>query len=668
MKNFFRIHISFLLLAILLTSHQAIGQNFRLGRVTTNDFIQGSYEKDPDASAVILFDKGRTSVEYDSNQGQFYYLYRKEMRLQILDERAFDWANFEISLYTGGTTNETTSNFSGFVHNLENNKVKTVKVTRHHSLTEQTSDTRRTIKYSFPEVKAGSIVEIGYTIRSVYIYSLPHWQFQYSIPVEYSEYEISIPEYYTYQNFMQGYNQAEYTQKQSTTTYTFTGRSGSSNVTPNVNNQRWIIRNLPAMREEPYTNNILNYVSLIRFELSSENFPGTQPNRFVSDWSDVDKRLQDSENFGGFLTGSRQLRQEMRELDLATEDETEKIRAVIQFIQNNIRWNNRNAVFASSNPRQVLRSGEGNAADVNLMLVAALRHMGFQANPVVTSTRNNGMVIQPFPTINRFNYVLASVVTKDGSELLLDATDPFCPPGMLPIRALNGQGRLITETNARWVELKPQFSASERKIYNFSIDQQGLITARAELFKTHYAAYSTRKSLENAVDLQKYKENYQSNFPGMLISQLDIENTEDIALPLVKKLDFTLSDGVHHAGDMIFFKPLLFEAMARNPFRLEERKFPIDFTYPMNEEITITYDIPQGFEVEFLPAAMQTHFKNKIFFRFSSRVNEHNQIEVHTIYEVRDHFFLPADYNGLKEFFKNMVEKHSEQITLKLTT
>ncbi len=56
--------------------------------------------------------------------------------------------------------------------------------------------------------------------------------------------------------------------------------------------------------------------------------------------------------------------------------------------------------------------------------------------------------------INKFNYVIAHV-SMDGKDYLLDATDPFLPATMLPVRCLNGEGRLINKKDQRWISLNP---------------------------------------------------------------------------------------------------------------------------------------------------------------------------------------------------------------------
>ncbi|MEJ7658609.1 MAG: hypothetical protein WKG07_02725 [Hymenobacter sp.] len=91
---------------------------------------------------------------------------------------------------------------------------------------------------------------------------------------------------------------------------------------------------------------------------------------------------------------------------------------------------------------------------MNLLLIAALRQAGLPAQPVLLSTRTHGRVSQSFPQLQQFNYVIGVLPLADGKELLLDATEPLLPCGVLPSRCLSQAGRLVTgkEMEGRWVE------------------------------------------------------------------------------------------------------------------------------------------------------------------------------------------------------------------------
>ena len=72
-----------------------------------------------------------------------------------------------------------------------------------------------------------------------------------------------------------------------------------------------------------------------------------------------------------------------------------------------------------------------------------LREAGLGANPVLVSTRNHNIPL--FPTLDGFNYVVSLVEFTDGNSILLDATEKYAMPNVLPYRALNWNGRKVTQ-------------------------------------------------------------------------------------------------------------------------------------------------------------------------------------------------------------------------------
>ena len=77
------------------------------------------------------------------------------------------------------------------------------------------------------------------------------------------------------------------------------------------------------------------------------------------------------------------------------------------------------------------------------MLIAMFKSQGIKANPVILSTRSNG--ITNLPNIFAYNYVVAGIETEDGI-LLYDATSKNATENIVPLRALNWFGRIIYET------------------------------------------------------------------------------------------------------------------------------------------------------------------------------------------------------------------------------
>ena len=83
-------------------------------------------------------------------------------------------------------------------------------------------------------------------------------------------------------------------------------------------------------------------------------------------------------------------------------------------------WNKLEGYICNEGLREAYKTGVGNVAEINLILTSMLKYAGFDANPILISTRSNGIAF--YPSITAFNYVLSSV-NLSGEILLLDATE-----------------------------------------------------------------------------------------------------------------------------------------------------------------------------------------------------------------------------------------------------
>ena len=92
-------------------------------------------------------------------------------------------------------------------------------------------------------------------------------------------------------------------------------------------------------------------------------------------------------------------------------------------------WNERNGYSCQLGVKKAYQDKTGNVADVNLMLISMLRYAGLDANPILISTRSNGIAL--YPSRSAFNYVIAGIEVEN-QIILLDATNKYSLPGFYP--------------------------------------------------------------------------------------------------------------------------------------------------------------------------------------------------------------------------------------------
>lgn len=197
MKNYLKTTALIAILTICFNSYAA-KPPIKLGDVSKQEIEMKTYEADPDADAVVLCDYATLSFNFDTNERQWENSLKRICRIKIFNDDGYKWATESVLLYDDNNLEESISQIKGFTYTLENGKTIKTKLGKGDIFTEKASKNYTRVKFTMPNVKEGSVIEFSYSVRSNYLTILKRWQFQKSIPVKWSEYIVSIPDYLTY--------------------------------------------------------------------------------------------------------------------------------------------------------------------------------------------------------------------------------------------------------------------------------------------------------------------------------------------------------------------------------------------------------------------------------------------------------------------------------------
>ncbi|HOD11047.1 MAG TPA: transglutaminase, partial [Flavobacterium sp.] len=300
----------------------------------------------------------------------------------------------------------------------------------------------------------------------------------------------------------------------------------------------------------------------------------------------------------------------------------------------------------------------------NLMLTAMFRHVGFEANPILISTRGNGVSFSPSRTA--FDYVISGV-ELNGQVVLFDATNKFSLPNILPIRDLNWFGRIIRKNgSSSTVDLMPKSNSKEVVNVMAEIKSDGEVTGKMRDQYFDYNGYIYRDN-NNGITKESIVERIEKKHQGLEISDYDVQNNSDLTKPIVESFSFLTTNAVEIIGDKMYFSPLLFLALTENPFKQEIRQYPIDFVFPHQDKYTISIKIPEGYTFETVPQSIALALpENLASFKYNIS-NTDNQIQLTFVTDINQAIIGSEYYEAVKEFFKEMVNKNTEKVVLKKT-
>jgi len=635
----------------------ALAENLpvKFGKVSEAELKMKVYDKDTSASAVILCDYGETFFEF--SQKGFAVTYKMFRRIKILKKEGYDYAKHSIYLYKSNDGTNDVSRIKGFTYNLDDNgTVVKTKLEKSNIFREQTSKRYNTFKFEMPAVKEGSVIEYEYSVMTPF-WSIPDWYFQSEIPTVYSEYEVRIPEYFYYKQLEKGYFSI-------TEHNTSTRNQSYQDLRYYENVYDYVCKDVPAFKEEANMTCAENYMTSIAYELGSFNPPYGMVKNYSNTWESISKTLLKDEDFGMQINGGMFLNGQVDLINNTSKTDEEKVEAAYSYIRQYMNWNNKNGIYSYDGIRNAFNEKTGNCADINLMLVSLLKRLKFDAQPVILSTRDNGFIHPAQILLEQFNYVVASVKLND-KILLLDATDKFLPMGMLPERCLNEKGRTITEGGGDWVPIQPEELYKKAYQVSFTIDKDGMVKGHMTEKQEGYAALNKRHDLQYYTNEDEYLKKYQENNPGMEITLDSITGKEQLIDPLTIYYEFESDKQTENAGNLLLINPYIAAQSEKNPYKLEQRDYPVDYSYNYSITYMVTITIPDGFTPENLPAPTRFILPgNSASFMYNVQKNG-NSIVLISKFEIKKVIFLPTEYGALKEFYNKMIEIEKQQIVLK---
>ncbi len=661
--------------AFLFLNTLGFSQKHELGEVTLEELKEKFCPSDTAAAAVYIFNVGRSYFEYGYEEG-FQLITEISTKIKIYKKEGYDYANTAVSYYIGGKGNEKVSFSKTATYNLVNGKIEKTKLSSDGIFDEKVDGDYKRKKIAMPNVKEGSIIEYKIEIKSPYIWNFPEWEFQKRIPVNYSEYTTFIPEYYLYNTHLKGFlspvvakeekfRKIEYTYK---TDMNPGGANahGSEKVNSELNfsekNVKYSLTNVPALKEEEYTNNIDNYRATLIHEMSGKRFPNQPIENYTTDWESVTKQIYESQSFGDELKKTGYFEKDIDALINGVVSQEERIGIVFNYVKSNMNWNESSRFFCKDGVKKAYQDKKGNSAEINLMLTAMLRYAGIDANPILVSTRSNGISI--FPSQSAFNYVISGIELQN-QLVLLDATSKFSLPNILPIRALNWIGRIVRKNgSSAEINLMPKSNSNEVINIMRSINNEGVVAGKIRDQYFDYNAFLFRVRYFNLAK-ESYIERMEKAHQGLEIGEYEVQNMTDLSKPIIENYTFTANNSVEIIGDKMYFSPFLFLATTENPFKQETREYPIDFVYPTQEKYNISIKIPEGYEVETIPQSKAISMPDDLSSIKYNISNTGKQIQIMFTLDNNQAIIGNEYYVVLKNFYKEIVNKQTEKIVLK---
>lgn len=360
----------------------------------------------------------------------------------------------------------------------------------------------------------------------------------------------------------------------------------------------------------------------------------------------------------------------VKELTANKESELEKVRAIYYWTQQNIKYIAFEYALGGFIPREaneVFQKKYGDCKDNSSILHQMLSIAGIEGKLTWIGTRSIPYTYNELPTPLVDNHMILAYQNA-GKTYYLDATGRYIPLEF-PSSFIQGKEALIANGDDGFtVENVPVMSAQKSAVVEstfLEIDGND-IRGRSKAIVSGYNKIELFRDLEEISNPSKIEEYYNAIFEKgsnrFLIKSFEELNKYGYDKKFILNYDFDVKGYAKQIGDEIYLNLNLNKALS--PYRtLEDRVNEIEYEYHNSHHYTTELQVPEGYEVEYLPAGEK--FENDLIRTQISYSLEGNKV----IYEHEVEFnFLILDLEEqevVNELIDKVEKAYKEVVILK---
>ncbi len=569
---------------------QLIPVSNKFGKVSKEELEMAVYEPDTSAVAVVLYEGTDIMIGFTANL-DFMQKTSKHLRIKILKEEGLNWGDFELIHYYTNQYQDLISGVEAVTYNLENGKIVSSKMPKGNVFDGDYVENYKKMTFAAVNVKAGSVIEVKYDIRSDMYWHIDDVYFQRNIPVNLSECEIRIPDMFTFNRKSSGYHDLGYVSETKSSLL----HLGSDTFQYNTQIDRYKVIDLPAFKKEPYMYNARQYYASVHYDTKSILMPGRMVQDLSVTWDDVDKNYMNSDLMQRFRAQCH-FKDEVAAVSNEAGD-IQRIAEAVSIVKKKVMWNKEYELLPSP-AGQVIKAGVGTNADINCLVAGCLREMGYTVDPVMIKLRSSGLLLEFQPELHPYDTFLLEVKAADGTCYYVDGGSDNAYVNVLDPLMLVSNGRVLRSDGGSWVDLRGLSRNNVVMTVNASVGQDMLMYADVDKKFSGLESFEEKNIYMSFKDEEGYMDMIEED-ASVEIGEFVSENVKAYTDQMSLKYDFTKE--LDAVGDMIYINPFVETFHSRTAFQAMTRLYPIDF--PSDYSVTYMFNmpIPEGYAVEQLP-------------------------------------------------------------------
>jgi hypothetical protein len=516
-----------------------------------------------------------------------------------------------------------------------------------------------------PAPDPGNIVGYEYEVEEQPFVLQDIWDFQGIVPVRESRYSLRLPASWEYKVSWLNHSEVRPTQAPG-------------------NQWNWAVGNVEGIHKE----HEMPPIRGIAAQMVISFFPpgGPLPNEFAN-W-------QGMGNWYLNLTRDRraaspEIKQKVVALIASAATPLDKMRALAQFVQHDIRYVAIELGIGGFQPHpasDVFAHHYGDCKDKATLMASMLNEIGVDSYYVVINVRrgsvgpdtpanaggfNHMILVIKLPTDITDPSLIATVQhPKLGRLLYFDPTNELIPFGQIGGYLQSNYGLLVSSDGSELVELpkQPANTNSIERSAKLTLDATGKLQGDVKELRLGDRAWSERWSLlnvTNATDRIKPIEALLSDsLSTFRLTRASIVNLQEMDLPFGFKYSFEAENYAKSAGDLLLVRPRVIGVKSSPLLETKEpRKFPIEFEGPARDTDTFEIALPAGYQVDDLPPPVDADYS---FASYHSKTEAKQGVVRYTrTFEIKELSVPVSRADDLKTFYRTIASDERNTVVLK---
>jgi transglutaminase-like putative cysteine protease len=476
-----------------------------------------------------------------------------------------------------------------------------------------------------PGAEVGTVIGFEYERKArPYIFQ-DYWDFQGDFPVEQSRYELHLGQGWRYRSEWVNHDVVQPTEDHGTLV--------------------WQAGDVSRIEREPNRPDGRALAGLMVVTFLSDRMPA----KTYKDWKEFGTWYTDLAS--GMRNPSSAVQQKVEELAPATWPLMQRVRALAEFAQRDVRYVAIEIGVGGFRPHSasdIFTHRYGDCKDKATMLSSMLAQIGVKSYYIVVNA-TRGVVKKNTPTFAyAFNHMILAVALpnasysmplqavyehpKYGHLLIFDPTNETVPFGQIPYYEQDSYGLLVGDEGGELIHFpvsNPEANSVVRTA-KLQLDPDGTLHGQIEEVRSGFEAERGRAFLQHETeqDRRKVIENALGRSLGnFVIENYELVNANDIDKNLIIRYTFRAERYAKNAGALLLVRPRVVGDMAGGWDTSKPRHYAYEFPAPFLRSDTVELVLPEGFKVSEVPDATQIKLP---FAEYSSRTEASGNVLKYT--------------------------------------